>query len=376
MRHRHFALFLSGLFVLSACGGGGTNSSPPTALPAVTNSNGANPNNPQQSAVAPKFTVVDLGAAIFPRAINSLGEIVGWTGTNYFTTKAFSYSNGTMHSYGTLPGDTFSAALDVNDSGEIVGDSGGGSPVAEHAVIITTSSLVDLGGLPGAVYNSAGAVNNAGEIVGDSTTNGGPGCDGNPLYSFGVKFDGHGGATVLNGNGGVNALNNAGVTVGDLCVDGLNILPWASTSVAFPPNACIQGIHFDLSATDVNDAGDVIGEYAAGQASQNPPSCTFHGFLVKNNHSNDIPGPGGKTTDDTNANGLNSNDWVVGADSTLGHAILYINGTVYDLNSLLVGAGCALWTLQSATDINNSDVIVGTGLLGGTEHGFMLVPQH
>jgi hypothetical protein len=66
---------------------------------------------------------------------------------------------------------------------------------------------------------------------------------------------------------------------------------------------------------------------------------------------------------------------VVGKDTSSGHAIAYINGTVYDLNSLLTGTGCTLWTLQNATDVNDTGIIVGTGLLGGTEHGFMLVPQ-
>jgi hypothetical protein len=183
---------------------------------------------------------------------------------------------------------------------------------------------------------------------------------------------------VLLAIGDALAVNDAGVVVGGDCVDGENLLPWESTgSVTFPRNACYQGNqHFSLNATDINNAGDVIGDYSAVQASTDPFTCIFHGFLVKGDHTIDIPGPGGKTTDDTAVNALNSGDWVVGIDGTMQHAIIYVNGSVYDLNSLLVGAGCSLWTLQSADDINDSGVIVGRGLLGGTEHGFMLIPQH
>lgn len=57
-------------------------------------------------------------------------------------------------------------------------------------------------------------------------------------------------------------------------------------------------------------------------------------------------------------------------DPTQYHAFLWENGAMTDLNTLLpAGSG---WILTAATAINDNGDIVGTGLLNGQAHGFLL----
>jgi hypothetical protein len=61
-----------------------------------------------------------------------------------------------------------------------------------------------------------------------------------------------------------------------------------------------------------------------------------------------------------------------GCTDSVGRALLWDQGDVYDLNSLFQNVGG--WQLFSATDICNEGEKVGRALLDGVEHGFMLTP--
>ena len=53
-----------------------------------------------------------------------------------------------------------------------------------------------------------------------------------------------------------------------------------------------------------------------------------------------------------------------------GHAFVYRNGQMTDLNSLLpANSG---WVLTTATAINNNNQIVGTGVVNGENHAFLM----
>src|SRR5262249_1901953 len=52
--------------------------------------------------------------------INDAGQVAGYT-RSYSSAQAFLFSKGAMHSLGTLPGDTSSQALALNNSGQVVG---------------------------------------------------------------------------------------------------------------------------------------------------------------------------------------------------------------------------------------------------------------
>jgi probable HAF family extracellular repeat protein len=71
---------------------------------------------------------------------------------------------------------------------------------------------------------------------------------------------------------------------------------------------------------------------------------------------------------------LNNQGQVVGSAFTLSnaasHAFLWQGGQMTNLNSLLpANSG---WELKEATGINDAGQIVGTGLIGGQQHAFLL----
>lgn len=186
-------------------------------------------------------------------------------------------------------------------------------------------------------------------------------------------------------NADANAINDSGVFVGGYCLTVDEFMPFA-----YPPFQALvgPGLYSDscpgvtgneFEASDINNAGTLIGSYRVGYSNYN--NCgPLHGFVYAHGTYSDVPAPGSDQTVQTQALGINDEGWVVGnAARTVGplpsNAILYVDGVSYDLNSRLVGAGCEAWTLTSAVDINANNVIVGTGYIGGVEHGFMLLPQ-
>jgi probable HAF family extracellular repeat protein len=62
---------------------------------------------------------------------------------------------------------------------------------------------------------------------------------------------------------------------------------------------------------------------------------------------------------------------VVAGDSTQ-HAFVYSGGTMVDLNDLIDPASG--WVLSSASAINESGWIAGTGCINGETHAFLLTP--
>jgi probable HAF family extracellular repeat protein len=103
-----------------------------------------------------------------PIAINNVGQIVGNAGNRH----GFLYSNGVTTDLGTLPGDSASAAVAINDSGQIVGYSyiyQGGVGNA-HAFLHSGGKLIDLNTLlpsnSGWTLQEATAINNQGQIIG------------------------------------------------------------------------------------------------------------------------------------------------------------------------------------------------------------------
>ena len=115
-----------------------------------------------------------------------------------------------MQNLGTLDGGSISAAYDINDSGQVVGSSNGGtSSGQEHAFLYSGGQMQDLGTLGGA-FSRASGINDAGQVVGAAGTP-----TGNRrafLYSGGQMKDL---GTLDGGSSSVaNDINNSGQVVG------------------------------------------------------------------------------------------------------------------------------------------------------------------
>jgi probable HAF family extracellular repeat protein len=122
-------------------------------------------------------TLPSLGGNAIANAINDREQIVGVSATaNAAVSHAFLYSGGVLTDLGTLGGAN-SEALAVNTRGEIVGWSGvaGGGT---HAFLWRDGALIDLNdALPsgsGWVLRKATAISDGGQIAGEGTFNGSP----------------------------------------------------------------------------------------------------------------------------------------------------------------------------------------------------------
>jgi probable HAF family extracellular repeat protein len=111
--------------------------------------------------------------------INERGQIAGTSFTNTIvnpltgsaTQDPFLWENGTMRDLGTLGG-TFGLPNDMNNRGQVVGQSNVAGDVNAHAFLWDKGVLTDLGTLAGASppWSQALWINDAGEIVGGSYT--------------------------------------------------------------------------------------------------------------------------------------------------------------------------------------------------------------
>lgn len=142
-------------------------------------------------------------------------------------------------------------------------------------------------------------------------------------------------------------------------------------------------------ATAVNDTGTAAGiAFTFNFTALLDPHAAMHAVLFSNGSVTDL----GTLPADRNssANAINNSGTVVGFSTTqtpdialfeapvletasaLSKAIVYTNGTMYDLNRLLInGTG---WQLNSATGINDAGQIVGTGTINQQQHAFLLTP--
>jgi len=122
-------------------------------------------------------------------------------------------------------------------------------------------------------------------------------------------------------------------------------------------------------AGSINDIGQVVGMAYTSQASTKSQGFLYSGGTIT--YLGSLPGY-------TNSYGrdINNMGQVVGnvtnAENSLERAILYENGTMTDLNTLIDPT--LKWNLKIAYAINDSGQIVGYGSNGSQNHAFLLTP--
>ena len=230
------------------------------------------------------------------------------------------WKNGQAYELQPLPGQQFGEVYDINNAGQMVGESLNGSFVTPTTMRATLFSLnsdaIDLGTLGGAKASASG-INEDGDIVGFSDLASGQSHA--FLYKDDVMYDlGTLGGTISN----ANAINNNGEIAGRSTL----------ANGAIRGFLYKDGVMHDLGtlggaatvAFDINDKGEVVGfsRISNGQA---------RAFLYKDGVMHDLGALGGT---DSRAISINNKGEIIGhytkTDGTV-HGFIYRDGQMFPL---------------------------------------------
>lgn len=306
---------------------------------------------------------------------------------------------------GVLPGYESSIAYDINDIGTVALTSAGSTWQA--ATYDTNGMLRGIGQPVAWSYSAVGGINNLGQIAGEVVQ-----ASGNQMA---MKTTPTG--VQLLGQGVGRAINNAGQVTG-FAPGGAE--PWWSTQATVWSNSMVRGLGIlgtgvRSSGMDINNAGHVAGY------SETTSMGDEHAFFHDGKNMHDLGTlPGGKWS---SARGINEFDQVTGCSASasspnnchaviwsagqildlgiiqggsysygteindagdvvggadiaggLRVAMLYKNGAMVNLNSLLQPDIASSWFLSEATAINNNGWIVGEAVFNGKTRAFLLTP--
>jgi probable HAF family extracellular repeat protein len=295
----------------------------------------------------PFFSITDIGtlggASATGYAISNSGIVAGFAENSSGTQSAFSYNgqltllpaagalssqaNG-VNSSGIVAGTVFTAAGAVGGiwNGTVfsgianpgsyamdINDQGWVVGAAQgDAFIDKNGALTNLGTLPGGTWSAAYSLNETGQVAG-----------------YGDTGSGNFHAFLWTANSGMVDLGTLGGT--------------------------------SSYAMGINAAGNIVG-------SSTDSSGFLQAFLWTHAGIQSLGTLPGATS--SMAYGINSSGSVVGYSG--GHAFLWANGIMTDLNTLIpLGSG---WELDAAYGVNDTGEIVGTGTYNGQSHAFLLDP--
>jgi probable HAF family extracellular repeat protein len=340
---------------------------------------------------AQSYIVKDLGTlggslGSSADAINSSGQVVGrsfTTGNAAAHATLFSGTGSNNIDLGNLSdpaNSSTSEAYGINDSGQVIGFAGGGAAGVSRATLFsgTGSGNTDLGTLNGSTSTSFGyAINNAGQMVGQAQ---GAGSGHATLYSGTGS-----GNTDLGTLGGASSFayanNNSGQIVGDAttAAQADRATLFSGTGTGNLDLGTLGG--FNSQAYGINDAGQIVGGASITDNS------AIHATLFSGTGSNntDLGTLGGTNS---NAYAINASGQIVGnsfvTGNTANHAFLYSNGTMQDLNDLVIpgstpGLGVTNIRLEDNARVpgkclNDAGQIAATGDVGGATHAILLTP--
>ncbi|HKE84466.1 MAG TPA: hypothetical protein VKB50_11950 [Vicinamibacterales bacterium] len=199
---------------------------------------------------------IELGAGMAPAGINESGQIVGLIPTAIAGEfHAALWQNGAIVDLGVLPGDSASGAAAINNGGQIVGASEGTASQV-HAFIWDKGKMTELPGLNGQEGPSTQAldINNRGQVVGNSGPQPVMWEKGIPIPLDTLPPLTIGKATAINDNGDIVGFlrsPTSSFSVPVLWQNGKPVtLPMLPTEPDHPN---------DYIATDINNSGTIIG---------------------------------------------------------------------------------------------------------------------
>ena len=295
------------------------------------------------AAAAPRYDLVDLGtlggAQSWAYGRNDLGQVVGRSETSYGQGAAFLYQNGLM-SFVSSTSNLYSAQA-ISNTGTIVGGAYGASSYAYSSA----GELTLLGALSRGGLTLSADVNDSGQIVGNSDAI--PSNPSNP-YSFpvyhafvfengelhdldaGSRFYSH-----------ASAINNAGTIVGTKYSGAYGFIYREGTFEEFA----------DFRPGDINNAGQVAGSMYTPNG--------YSAALYDNGEMHALGTLGGASATATAINDLGIIVGVSLISSGSERAFLHDGISMHDINDLIDPT--TGWTLTRADGINIHGHVIATG---------------
>ncbi len=304
----------------------------------------------------PAYEITDLGTLgedSYAYGINNAGQVVGYYYPHLSPgaqEHAFLWQDGVMHDLGTLPSRRGSEAKDINDPGEIVGDTaaqnGQDLPISwNHGVISQLETPAE------DEFGSPAAINNAGQIVGTLRKDWVPRA---VLWEDGTVIE----LSNLEGSLSSRAtgINERGQIVG-ISID-------QGRAVLWEHGGAIIDLGFSGAPSAINNSGQIVGSYPYpnDENGYTHPFLLDHGTLVRIELPGEISGK---------AVAINNSGQIVGVSDR--SPVLWEGGKAYYLEDLIPPDSG--WTqLTDAMDINDRGQIVGTGVHGNESRAFLMTP--
>jgi probable HAF family extracellular repeat protein len=254
--------------------------------------------------------------------INDAGQVVGYSNVSTgfldeFNFVAFEWtSSGGMINLGKLSGGRSSCAFEINSSGVIVGDSFVNATVVD-AASWTNNKIKNLGALPRSIFTAGLDINDIGEIVGESVFAYSP-----TFLSHGFKWTPGPGmkdlGTLPGGNtSAANAINSSGVSVGQSnaksFLNAWHAVKWDASN-KIEDLGKLPGGTYSI-AFGINDSGEVVGYGNIGNNAAHAMVWTVGGGMKDLNDL--IPADSGWVL--INANAINASGQITGYGTKNGH---------------------------------------------------------
>lgn len=329
-------------------------------------------------ALVPNYQLVDLSAGtpfsgISPVALNDSDTIVA-SGNVFGSQTGLVYSGGTWTTIPPPPGLSSTKPFAISNTGVIAGSSG------DRAFRYSAGVSTALGQLPPVPHeisqsNVATAISPDGQHIAGYTVVGTHDVS-FADFTTATDFTAPGGpapSACLNGrsvqanhgnDSAAYGVNSAGTVAG--VVAPVNTLAEEIEIYACPVQQALGDGTTRGEALGINEAGDIVG-YLWPSFVQRIP------FLYSGGAVNALPIPAPYT--DGVATELNNSDVIIGnvrqLGSTQSHLVVWRDGIAMFLNDLLP-SNCVGWILDTATGINNRGDIIGTATKAGVGHAYML----
>jgi probable HAF family extracellular repeat protein len=309
------------------------------------------------------YVVTDLSASSSADGINGRGDVVGTRELPGTAAQVFIYKNGRIQNLTTPPSFDGSFATGINNSDEVIGESGvvqdpQRAPTNSTFLYLANRTRVTIQESQGPVYPEVNSINNPGAVVGsfDAGVTG-------PLQHAFIYRNGQTqdiGTLLGAGFNDARSINNAGQVVG-------TINSGAVQKAFLYSNGRVLSLG-NFVPESINDQGWMTGEVFNQNGNTYTAILYAGGQLLK---LGTLPGF-------TNSGGvaINNGGEIVGLCSNAAGdqfgVFLYTGGRMRDLNKLVAGG----WLLTDVSGINDCGRIAATGTRAGSvvKHALLLTP--